>query len=107
MLLQQGLVGFKSARVSVEVFVRAKLRGVYENTDNYFVALFFGCFNEAHMPSVKVAHSGHETNAGPFLLPCFYLCSYVANEMYGVHSKIKNSVRQWGRCRLLQRCHRL
>ena len=56
-------VGLESARVLVEILVRAELQAIDEDRGDHGVAVGAGLFHQADVAGVEVAHGRHEDEA--------------------------------------------
>ena len=60
-------IGFKSAGVFVEVFVRTKLQAIHENTRHHAVRMRFGLMHQADVAGMQVTHCGHKADTAILL----------------------------------------
>ena len=59
-------VRFERARIFLEIFAGAKLRGIHENGSDHRLAFGDGRANEREMARVQRAHGGHEAGGAAF-----------------------------------------
>ena len=92
--LQQVAVAVEISRISRQIFVRSKLRGIYKNRRRHNIAISLGGPNQRQVPFMQRSHGGHESQSPAAAPRCTARRPHVFDGLADFH-RWENCFRGW------------